>query len=493
MIKNLQLIFLLLVSPICLSQSFELDLSFGNSGNSGYFAIDDGSEYFKKVINDGNGLLYYVGYTNNPTRVAVSSTTETGVLNLAFGSDALKTFVVPGSTDNGSSGSTGQYIAFQNDKLIVGAFAEINNTEETSLVVLRLNLDGTLDTTFGTNGYYIYDPVGNNTYFSSMAVNDAGEIFIGGNERVGTTSNYSYLVQKLTVNGVLDTTFATNGRLSFNNFSSGQWISAFCFLDNGQILIYGTENDNQLYLLNADGSFDGTFGTGGNLSTSLPLEIRAIKEVNDYFIAAGNNRNNWQPTILKFNNNGFDTSFGVNGIASSTYTASMQDAFITDQGTAYFASNGSGLHRVFRTETQNSTPFDIGNFDVYEHSFNQTVVYGITPLANGSIVAAGIGSDLINSGSGTDMMAFKLDATSLSVDDSFLSLIKTYPNPVQDILYFNDYMTGEITISSLNGQQVLKQRLDETLSIDISHFKKGIYVIKLKTITGPTVLKLVKA
>lgn len=67
-----------------------------------------------------------------------------------------------------------------------------------------------------------------------------------------------------------------------------------------------------------------------------------------------------------------------------------------------------------------------------------------------------------------------------------LAELKLYPNPVSDRLFFD---TGtatieEITISDLTGKQLVNLQSDCIENIDVSAFKNGIYLARIKTTDG---------
>ncbi|GAA0871102.1 hypothetical protein GCM10009117_02470 [Gangjinia marincola] len=475
------------------AQDFELDLNFGNDSGSGYLGVHDGTtDFFRKVIASNDDLLYYVGYVVDPTEIAVYSTLSDGTPNPAFGDSPLKRFAVSGP--NGESTNVlGEWIALQDDKLIIGARIIVGDANVTGIALIRLNLDGTLDNSFGTNGSYLYAPTGIDTFFGTLEVTASGEIFIGGRYRVGNNSNHEYMVQKLTPNGVPDSGFADNGVLIFDSFEFSRWISAIHVLDNGQIMLAGTDQDEQLFLLNADGTFDGTFGNSGVISTQIFADLKDIEQFGDSFFAIGTTRNTIEPVIFKFTTTGMDLTFGTDGVATSTVTGFMEDAFIDDNGTAYFTSNLGGFYRVFKTETANGfVPFEAGNFELFENAFNISVLYGITQLSDETIIGAGIGLNLVADNTGNDMYAIKLTHSTLSAPDFEAADITIYPNPVHDLLQFDRAISGEVRIYSILGEEVFSREVVQAKTLDVAALSAGIYLLHLRVYGKRITKKMVK-
>jgi hypothetical protein len=53
-------------------------------------------------------------------------------------------------------------------------------TSSLGMVVVRLNCDGTIDNTFGTNGYYLYNAPGGSSFAYDMELLPNGQLLVGG-------------------------------------------------------------------------------------------------------------------------------------------------------------------------------------------------------------------------------------------------------------------------------------------------------------------------
>ena len=104
----------------------------------------------------------------------------------------------------------------QNGSLIVftTSYTQLSGNIERPLIV-KLTPDGTLDTSFGTNGYvfYIDSPSMINTWSAIGAIAPDGSIYVAGWGPYDINVNYdeASLVLKFTPDGVLDTTWADSG------------------------------------------------------------------------------------------------------------------------------------------------------------------------------------------------------------------------------------------------------------------------------------------
>jgi uncharacterized delta-60 repeat protein len=191
------------------------------------------------------------------------------------------------------SGFTGRALAIEvqsNGQILLGgSFTTFNGTTRNRLI--RLNSNGTLDTTFSTNLGTAF-----NADVNSLAIQSNGQILVGGSFTTfnGTTRNR---LVRLNSDGTLDTTFSTNMGTAFN----GQVLS-LAIQSNGQILVGGgftTFNGttrNRLVRLNSDGTLDTAFSS--NLGDGFSDAVLAIgKELDGKVLVGGQ--------FFKFNNKVF--------------------------------------------------------------------------------------------------------------------------------------------------------------------------------------------
>lgn len=187
----------------------------------------------------------------------------------------------------------------------------------------RFNLDGSLDTTFGTAGIvtipsYTYNAI------NVIRITQDDKIYIG-------TGGFNVNVMRYTVDGVLDTSFAGTG-----HFIGGPLIPTSA----GVIDIWvGSDNsvlasrfaDYTIYKITAAGIYDPSFT---NIITTVPgYTVSRIPEViayQDKIYTFGYIRDlsfNFRPFISRSNSDGTpDNSFGTNGV----YIIQPADLGLTD-------------------------------------------------------------------------------------------------------------------------------------------------------------------
>ena len=141
--------------------------------------------------------------------------------------------------------------------------------------VARFTRDGQLDTTFGggtgTPGLAVYQTFANNDTANALAVRPDGKVVLGG------YTNGAETVARFTAAGTLDASFdaagATPGvlRLAGEGYG-GNYGRAVALQPDGKVLLTGTGSVGtgfEALRLDADGTLDGTFGSGGRVAIDV--------------------------------------------------------------------------------------------------------------------------------------------------------------------------------------------------------------------------------
>ena len=138
--------------------------------------------------------------------------------------------------------------------LVGGDFTTINGGAAIRLA--RLSATGVLDTGFAAAG-------GHGGSVRTLALQSDGKIIVAGTS-IGISSEFS--VSRLNVDGSLDATFGVGGTATIGSQDDGL-ARAVKVQSDGKIVVAGTV----LVRYNADGSLDTTFGTGGRVTTDAGL------------------------------------------------------------------------------------------------------------------------------------------------------------------------------------------------------------------------------
>lgn len=255
------LTFIFLTESSVFSQAGTLDHSFGILGvaweDFGYH------EY-----------MYDFALTSDTCIVAVGSAVE----------DTLRDFIVAkyktdGSLDTSFSGdgfsvfSTGvetevfNSLAITSDNKIVAAGHRYLYGKD--IVVVRMLMDGNLDSTFANNGVFTMDIFGNDDELRSVAITADNNIIAGGSAEF---YDQDFLIIKLDAYGNLVNEFDDDGVLTFDYDDKDEYIETISIQDDGKIIAAGATHDEDFpaydfnILINrydAAGDPDTSFGVGG--------------------------------------------------------------------------------------------------------------------------------------------------------------------------------------------------------------------------------------
>ena len=230
-----------------------LDTTFGNGGAAGLdvpfssdgmaiYATADGSVYVSL-----RGTLQAVVFKLDSSGALAPDFGDNGALTLnPTGGDYYTGNIATVVQPDGS--------VLLGSMLYVGSDHTPGSTGDPFYAVQRLTADGNPDTGFGDNGVLYFDPALGLNYRSSMTVQADGKIIVAGQ----SADDNAFNVLRLNADGSFDTTFSGDGKLTIE---VPQGVSSYAHSvavqPDGKILIAG----EVITRLNADGSLDTTFGS----------------------------------------------------------------------------------------------------------------------------------------------------------------------------------------------------------------------------------------
>ena len=216
---------------------------------------------------------------------------------------------------HGGADDVGYSVKIQPDgKILVGGIScDQSIVYPMDYAIVRLNADGSLDTSFDSDGKIITRvSTGAGTRFGEIALKADGKIFA-----TGTANNPSPGPSRITTvsynaDGSLNTAFDGDGIASTNELASGNSIA---LQSDGKILVAGGRGESTfLVRYNADGSPDTSFGTGGqtSLSNGSATDVEVQSDGKIVFTAINNNG-----YVVRVNANGsIDTTFHADGFST---------------------------------------------------------------------------------------------------------------------------------------------------------------------------------
>jgi uncharacterized delta-60 repeat protein len=249
----------------------DLDTTFGGTGtvSLNYFNRNDLANAVA-VQSDGKVIVAgttATGITAQGTDVALARYNVDGTLDTTFGVGGTVTTHLGGTSDSAFA------LVVQADGrvLLAGGVRITSTLSGTDFALVRYNTDGSLDTTFGTNGMVRTD-LGSNTndVANAMKLTSDGRIVLAGSSLVSGSQQFA--AARYLSNGALDTSFGGGDGFVVMPFVNGNGqAKAVATLADGSMILAGTlmdfaastGSDYAAIRLLSDGTLDTNFGAAG--------------------------------------------------------------------------------------------------------------------------------------------------------------------------------------------------------------------------------------
>jgi uncharacterized delta-60 repeat protein len=272
---------------------------------------------------------------------------------------------------------------------------------------------GTLDPDFNGAGYVV-TPVNNGDNAQKILVQPDQKVLTVGMSFDATFTSRAQVFRYLP-DGTLDTDFGTDGGFTYTlDFEANLYSAALT--SEGKIVLVGSTTDYQTYRvllirLNADGTLDNDFGTGGVVAQAV-TEVSAFGEDKGFDLTLDADGNILvagtsfsadyvdRPVVLRFTPAGaLDTSFGTNGVATipvGEYRCDFKAIAVQPDGKIVAAGTyGSGLQwwvfLLARFEADGSLDSGFGTNGVVQYNYGNVddEAEDLALLPDGSILVAG--------------------------------------------------------------------------------------------------------
>lgn len=483
--------------------TFDINGIFQNSTNFNIYNSYDNVENICELISGKTIALTHNKNSNqNEILSSIVRFNENGSIDTTYGTNGLIPFTI----------KFGELKKFQNDKIILNAYSGLH----------KLNVDGTYDSSFGNNGIF-------NLSNSNPIVRTIEAIEVTNNDQIYALISHINLnlgeglismeLIRLNSNGTLDTTFGTNGyalyRFNSNGVNFNEIPYCLIVLSNGQIIVSGAVYSSPTYINNFDfgigsmkfntnGTLDTSFGNYGKVLNTFsnvytPKQITYTSNNKIIINANGFNSGNIGATI-KYNNNGsLDSSFGTNGVVDDLF---LNNAMIIQPDNKIIKTGQLNNEiTTVRYNTDGTLDTSFGNQGYLTTVINQhSTPNDLTLLSNGNLLIAGNSSN-------TSFYASLARYTDLNfVTNNNPQNNKTvfYPNPIRNTANF-DFLLEEdsiinIQIVDLQGRVVQnienekftkKGNYSKTITMQ-SDISAGNYFIRFSSSTKNESLKIIK-
>lgn len=400
----------------------------------------------------------------------------TGSLNTSFGSGGKAT------ANYGGTDAATAVALMSNGKYVVAGTSTALGTSD--IAVLRYNSNGTLDTSFSSDGGVLLDiGAGTQDFATSVAVQPDGKILVAGYTNLGGTNDF--LLLRFNADGTPDTFFGANGRAPLANFSGDDRANAIVLMSDGRILLGGSwdggSSDFALARYNKDGTFDTTFSGDGRVSHNVgdaefaqALAVQSDGKIVavGYSDDAGTN----DFAIVRFNDNGSLDSpfgggdaevlvdFGDNDQASSVKILSNGKILVA--GTNSVAANPDFAVARLNSDGSQDLTFGNGDGEVDETFGAIDLCRSMVVQPDGRILLAGTSS--ISGSNDFAVMALKADGaldTGFAGDGTQLTDFSSASADVGNAMVLQP--DGRITVVGSTGTDFAAARFNVNLRTDV--------------------------
>lgn len=407
--------------------------------------------------------------------------------------------------------STATAIVIQPDGKIVAAgtyhtgdFANIYH-----MVVARYHVDGSIDSTFGTDGL-VMPELGFSEEINDIALQPDGKIIVAGAITNDLSGAESFMLARFNSNGTLDSGFGTSGvTTTFVNISSE--IVDIELLPNGKIIAAGRQSPYDdppvpdyvnfaIARYTTQGILDSTFGTNGIAGTDVvagaPDVLQSmIVQPDGKIVAAGSSGNN--QCLVRYQNDGsLDNTFGISGKVIRPGPPAVLHLALRNNGKLITA--GTMLDMVGSADFMLNGYLSNGAIDT-NFGLNGTVLTnfptiipeGANDLSNCILIATD--GKIIVAGSSDMQVAlarYTVADETLVNNPSHQELdINIYPNPVKGVL--NVQWNGSEKVLKTNISLI--NILGQTEYVKVTELKKGNNKIEIPNLAKGNYILLIAA
>lgn len=418
-----------------------LDATFGNAGLMKFELGGDVELMGLKILNDGKYFIVAKQSISGPYKPIFGRINNDGSLDQTYGVGGFKFLF---------NNFPSKLVWFLNDGSVLFASSyNLGSGLGKDFWLMKLNSEGALDNSFGTNGQTITD-LGNQTddIPNHLFVDGNGKIYLAGSSMVSASLGTDYGVARYFNNGQLDTSFNGSGIVTYDISLLDYW-NGMVQTSNKKIVLIGSVYDEGKGLpkvvmscLLPDGKIDSSFGEKGQLVLSF-----------------GSNTNDRVYTLAQEQSGEF-LLVGKSSILSQYSHMAM--ARIKPNGTL---DKSFGISGISMPALSNNDVL----FELAPEGINNFLTFGYTE---------------------GKLLVMKFSKEFLSLQDWFApsKYVAVYPNPSSGEIHiqWNESAhgnVGELSIYDLSGKviKVIKD-VDLHSSIQLTGIAKGNYLIQIKSV-----------
>ena len=493
---------------LCLDENGFENVNYGTNG----YAISEGGNgiNYTGIAIDEHGRCIVSGYTQNDTdTLFVRRYNTAGLTDPSFGTNG--TLKIAPHQSFSSYGYTVECV--ENNKIVVGGTRLDTIWGCTRATLYKVKNNGTLDTSFGTNGYVELNIGEGAEQLLDIQVDNEGNYLCAGHSWLDNEPylRYETYVTRITKDGDIDTSFGVDGYARLEPLENGaNDCYGITIAPDGQIfgaitaeLWYDeTLTAMRIYAFNltADGQLNEDFAGTGYLPYSLDYPEVYLREValqKDGKLVAGGYT--------------YDGNINTEMLISRIYT-SVEGEEIVEPAGVEIAAEAIDANNVKATFTPNAYTEEYHVGIISKQMFDQVGVetfaqalqadgnpytdvkeidfMSLTPLTEYVVIATAKNAE----GAWTNTTANVTTPDVEGYEEIMEAKFNVYPNPASAVVYIESAMneSAQVSIVDLTGR-CLKQ-IETTGSVSaiaIDDINKGVYFIVIEQNANSMIQKLV--
>jgi uncharacterized delta-60 repeat protein len=266
-------------SIVRLTSSGAIDTSWGTGGRVDLDLRAASAEEPRAMVLLGDGSIMLAGSVGGANDDGyVAKVLPSGGLDTSYGVSGIRTFDVSGLDDEVEA------MRIQPDgKVVLGGFTREPIYNRDDMLAVRLTTGGALDTTFSGDGIATLDYSASGDHWDKawgVALQADGRIVLAGASQP-TFTNDAAMFARLLPNGTLDTTFGTNGRTISDPTGVDDDALTVDVLPDGSIaaaggMIVAPTPTMQAWRLTSTGALDTNFSGDGVAPVTIPGASQAL-------------------------------------------------------------------------------------------------------------------------------------------------------------------------------------------------------------------------
>lgn len=328
-----------------------LDTTFGIDGR---VTLDFGWWCNAIALQSNGKIIVAVGVPNeaieNNNGIGLVQFNNDGSLDTTFGDNGMvKTYSVDYQYGMGA-------LTLQTDGKILVAGSATYKLANPEFALARYNSNGSLDTSFGTNGIVITAFGCCSIGFAVTTQTDSKIIMAGLSDNAGLRE---FILARFNSNGSLDNTFGANGKTTTDFGGYGGYGTAVSVQPDHKIVVTGIGSYNfAVARYNPDGSLDPSFGTDGKATTDFGGEdhsFAGLLQPDGKIVVVGyaiNQLSVSNTALVRYNSDGsLDPAFDTDGMVITKFGGSFDYSYamaLQPDGKAVMAgATSSGGYYIF--------------------------------------------------------------------------------------------------------------------------------------------------